>query len=174
MTIEPTVNRRRTIWYAADGNIHRDDNDLPAIINNDGSQEWWRHGLRHRDNDLPAIVKHTGHKAWFINGICHRNNDLPTEIYPDGTRIWIKNGNIHRDNDLPAIIKNNSLAWYQNNQLHREKGPARIYTQSGVIFWIIRDRFINPAVDKWIKKNKLSSYETWNETTWALFRLEFL
>jgi len=69
-------------WYN-NNKIHRDDKELspngtivtlPAIIWNDGGQEWWYKGKRHR-NDKDLITKqllpttiYLNKKEWWING----------------------------------------------------------------------------------------------------------
>ncbi len=52
------------------GKIHR-DNDLPAVINNDGTKRWYRNGALHRDNDMPAVI-HGGSKFWYRDNMTHR------------------------------------------------------------------------------------------------------
>ena len=47
--------KHATIYRNSDGKRHR-DNDLPAVIDSNGAQIWYRNGLRHRDNDLPAVI----------------------------------------------------------------------------------------------------------------------
>jgi len=54
-------------WCNNAGKVHR-DNDMPAVIYEDGSKEWYVNGLRHRDNDLPAVIFKNGYKAWYVNG----------------------------------------------------------------------------------------------------------
>ena len=54
-------------YYNSFGQRHRDD-DLPAVIDADGSQEWWVGGRLHRDNDLPAAIWADGRQEWYVNG----------------------------------------------------------------------------------------------------------
>lgn len=57
-------------------------------------------------------------------------------IEPNGTIRWYKNGHIHRE-DGPAIIySDGQQEWYLNGKLHRTDGPAIIYTD-GVERWFI-------------------------------------
>ena len=35
----------------------------------EGFDAWYKHGELHRDNDLPAMIKNNGNKYWYINGI---------------------------------------------------------------------------------------------------------
>lgn len=48
-------------------------------------------------------------------------------------------GEIHRDNDEPAYINEGYLGWYKNGILHREAGPAQIFTVGNTIseFWVV-------------------------------------
>jgi hypothetical protein len=48
--------------------LHR-ENDLPAIIRWNGTQEWYKNGKLHRDGDLPAIIGANRFQAWYKNGI---------------------------------------------------------------------------------------------------------
>ncbi len=45
-------------------------------------------GQRHRDNDLPAIICANGTQQWYQHDKLHRNNDLPAIIFADGTQQW--------------------------------------------------------------------------------------
>lgn len=61
---------QQTIWYHQ-GLIHRDYG--PALIFGCGDKEWYKHGQLHRDNDLPAVIWNNGKDLrWFQNGNLHR------------------------------------------------------------------------------------------------------
>ncbi len=101
-------------WYQHD-KLHR-DNDLPAIIYADGTQQWYQHGQRHRDNDLPAVIRANGTQQWYHHNELHRNNDLPAVTYANGTQKWYQRGKLHRDNDLPAIIwADGTQQWWRHD-----------------------------------------------------------
>jgi len=53
-------------WFQ-NGELHR-DNDLPAIIWEDGTQFWYQNGQRHRDNNLPAVISKCGNRIWYNHG----------------------------------------------------------------------------------------------------------
>lgn len=72
--------------YYTNGLRHR-DNDLPAVIYSNGSQEWWFNGQLHRDNDKPAIDQFK-YKKWIVNGKLHRNNTQPAVVYLGGVKEW--------------------------------------------------------------------------------------
>jgi len=66
------------------GQLHRLDG--PAVIYEDGGQEWWADGLLHR-TDGPAIVRADGGQVWWFEGRPHRL-DGPAVIRADGTTEW--------------------------------------------------------------------------------------
>lgn len=77
------------IWFTENKLIHR-DNDLPAIIEANGSQAWFKNGFRHRDNDKPAMIRINGVKEWYKDGARHRAGNQPAVVYPNGEKeYWI-------------------------------------------------------------------------------------
>lgn len=81
---------------------HREDG--PAIIFNNGTQEWYKNGLRHRE-DGPAIVRYNGDMEWWLNGKVHRE-DGPAVIFNDDYIEWWLNGKlIITSDDVPAPCK---------------------------------------------------------------------
>ena len=122
------------IWYK-NGNYHR-DNDLPAIIFDNGTQVWYQNDVRHRDNDLPAVITLAGDKKWYKNGKLHRDNDLPAVIFLNYTQRWYQNGVKHRDNDLPAtILANGTQYWYKNGLMHRDNDLPAVIEANGDQYW---------------------------------------
>jgi hypothetical protein len=103
-------------WYLHD-KLHRDDGG-PAVINSDGSTEWWINGERHR-TDGPALINSKG-SHWYFNGERHRVGG-PALIsraasYSQCSEMWFMNGNFHRE-DGPAIIwLDGSKEWWLNNR----------------------------------------------------------
>lgn len=88
--------------------LHRVDG--PAVINVDGSEEWWTNGKLHR-LDGPAWTKSNGSKEWWVNGQRHRV-DGPAVVFSGGLR-----------------------AWHQYGQLHRLDGPAETGRKLGDDIW---------------------------------------
>ena len=76
MSDEPTeIDEFGTkIWKNSEGQWHR-DNDLPAIIWNNGDCYWHQNGILHRDNDLPAAIWADGCCDWWIDGKCVKVKD---------------------------------------------------------------------------------------------------
>jgi len=97
-----------------DNNLHRDDG-LPAVIDIDGTKEWWFNGKKHRDNGEPAIIRTNGTKEWWVNGNRHRENG-PAVIRTNGTKEWWVNGNRHRENGPAIIYGNGDKLWYKNGE----------------------------------------------------------
>jgi len=128
------VTEKEKIWYL-NGERHRDC-DLPAVIEKDGTKQWWRYGKLHRDDGKAAII-YTDYdeSLWYKNGVLHRDYDLPAAIYLGGTEGWYKNGKKHRDGDLPAYVEGESYKqWYKDDQLHRDGDlPAVIMTRDADI-----------------------------------------
>ena len=54
------------------------------------------------------------------------------------TIIWYgSNGKLHRDGDMPAHITTNGLMVYcKHGKRHREFGPAIVYSDGSVEYWI--------------------------------------
>jgi hypothetical protein len=79
-----------------------------------GSEIWYKDGVRHRDDDLPAIIQSNGTKKWYKNGKQHRDNDLPAVIEKNGTKRWYKDGKQHRDNGPAIIFAKGVEHWFKN------------------------------------------------------------
>ena len=57
-------DRGDMFWYTREGFLHRSC-DKPAVIEADGTQEWWS---AKKNAEKPAIVYADGTKGWWING----------------------------------------------------------------------------------------------------------
>jgi hypothetical protein len=151
---------------------HR-ENDKPAIIYSDGTQQWWYKGERHRDNDLPAIIRPDGTQIWYMNGLVHRENDLPAVIYPNGSQEWYINGKLHRENDKPAIIYLNGYQeWWSNGERQRLCGPA-VITSDKKEYWYIDDKNITEEVLLFIEEYGLTHWSEWTDKDKILFKMKF-
>lgn len=107
---------RLTVWRLA-GCVHRED-DLPAIIREDGHKQWHQYGEVHRDGDLPAVIASNGRQSWYQHDQLHRDGDQPAVLYPNGEKHWYHRGKYHRDGDHPAVIyKNGGQEWYRHGVL---------------------------------------------------------
>lgn len=67
--------------FTENGLVHR-DNDLPAIVYDDGTHEWYRYGKLHRDGGRPAIIAYD-ELGWFRHGVPYRDGNKPSSVTPE-------------------------------------------------------------------------------------------
>lgn len=129
----------------------------PAVLFEDGGEEWWRHGRAHREGDEPAIYISDSNKAAIAVAFGMSDGQTEHVLLPANTEIWCKDGLIHRDDGAaiqnhgdeldnrlefwcrgrrhnamaPALITSKESRWYYHGLLHREDGPAFELTTSG-------------------------------------------
>ena len=92
----------KTEWRNLNGQLHREDN-APAIEYNNGDNEWYQNGKRHREN-APAIDYINGDKHWFLNGKRHRE-DGPAIEYNNGIKLWYLNNNGYTEEQFKNKVK---------------------------------------------------------------------
>jgi hypothetical protein len=56
------------VFFDEEGKEHNDHG--PAIIYEDGTKAWMKHGVLHRD-DGPALITPKGDMMWFYDGVLH-------------------------------------------------------------------------------------------------------
>jgi hypothetical protein len=149
----------RIVWCNEDEFVHRIG--APAVINEDGSKEWFFEGRPHRDGGLPANEPgpYSANKCWryFVNGDLHRDGG-PAIEYSDGYEEWFLNGMRHRL-DGPALkFSNGDKEWWVDDQLHRLDGPAiEISKEPGVErTWYYDNR---EQTDEWYIRGKQTTKE---------------
>jgi len=80
--------------------------------------------------------------------------------------------------DLPenytGIIESpNGIIYSLNGKIHREDGPAIIWS-NGRIEYFVNDKNITEKVNKWlIGKTDIPPYEKWDNNTRLIFKLTF-
>ena len=86
--------------------IFHNINDEPAIIYDNGSTFWYKHGKYHRDNDKPAVEYADGYKAWYKEGKRHRETGPAIIRYNEEKQYWL-NGILYKNikTDEEWIIK---------------------------------------------------------------------
>jgi antitoxin component YwqK of YwqJK toxin-antitoxin module len=133
---EPAINFKdgHQEWYK-NGLLHR-DSDLPAIVSHNGRKEWYQNGQLHRETDLPASINKKGDQKWYKHGLLHRDNDQAASITHKGSQKWYKNGKLHRDGGKPAFVGKTKTVWALNDEYHREDGPAVIWSDGGIEWWL--------------------------------------
>lgn len=99
-----TILPKRTEWRDKNGRLHREDG--PAVIWEDGDQEWFINGVLHR-LDGPAI-NYFNSKIfeWHVNG-----NDINHLIHP-----WAKIMGIDLDNLTEYDKTLINIKWSEFNQ----------------------------------------------------------
>lgn len=130
------------------GILHRTNG--PAEINPE-RKRWYRHGKLHRKNGPAVEMEHL--LSWYENGMLHRENDLPAHISSLGTEWWT-NGKLHRDDDNPAVVEINRQMWYKHGQKHRFMGPAVIYNDGDVYYFIYGKQYRKEEFDRVINTMK--------------------
>lgn len=112
--IEPRIRQHvlaTRIEYRYRGLLHN-DNDQPAVIDDNGEHLWFRHGLLHRDGG-PA-------RTWTRPG--GWTSSAPAGYRADFPRLeWYRDGERHRE-DGPALIHGDSREeyWLDGQQLDRK------------------------------------------------------
>lgn len=123
----------------------------------DGNQSWYLDEactILHRE-DEPAVINSDGTKQWFINGKRHRI-DGPAFITTDGYEEWFKNGKYHRKYGPAIYNKYGHETWMINGQYHRLNGPAIINPDANIAEWWYYDVYAKGVhskeeFDQWIK-----------------------
>lgn len=105
------------VWLVA-GRYYRPDIRKPTTIFADGVQLWQDYyGNRHRDGDLPAVVSEDGSKQWYCHGQLHREGGRPAVELANGTKRWYVHGKLHRLNGPAVVDANGAIRWYVDGQL---------------------------------------------------------
>ncbi len=81
-----------------------------------------------------TITKLSYKTEYYIEGKRHREGDLPAEEYDSGHKEWYRHGKLHRENGPAIIWTTGSKAWYYNGLRHRENDLPAI-EESHVKHW---------------------------------------
>ena len=101
--------------------------------------------IPHRVNG-PAVIWQDGHQEWYQNGYRHRA-DGPATIFVDGSESWWYQGQRHREDGPAAIDVGNVEAWYYRGKLHRTDGPAiiHLYNNPRPPEWVIHGKYVSSS-----------------------------
>ena len=143
--------------------LHR--NGGPAVIYDDGEEQWYQYGQRHREDGPAAINGKT--EYWFKRGKLHREGG-PAKIRHDLHEAyaleWFKDG-VRHNSDGPAwhyITKTGGETkhWWVDGRRHRIDGPA---IQDGeCLDWYVKGHHfdtINGYLDFLIKSELVTDEE---------------
>lgn len=100
--------------------------DGPAVIQPDGTEEYYSNGKKHRVENW-AVINPNGYKEWWLDGKLGRK-DGPAIQYSDGGVDWIYDG-----------------------LYHREDGPAREFADGRKVYYH-HGKQINVSTDKEYKR----------------------
>jgi hypothetical protein len=81
--------------------------DGPAVVWNNGYNEWFNNGKPHRENGTVDEYI-SGTKEWWIKGNRHRE-DGPAIEYPNGSKFWYLNGKQYLENEYYYELTNIKL-----------------------------------------------------------------
>jgi hypothetical protein len=69
-----------------------------------------------------------------------------------GNKYWYLHGKLHREDGPAVIYSDGDQFWYRHGQQHREDGPAAIYTH-GAKYWCLNGVDMSP--EEWQEKVKI-------------------
>lgn len=143
--ISVTINSTTVQWTLND-KLHRHC-DLPAYESVFGGRRWYKNGHLRRGGDLPCVITSYGDQFWRPRGQFHREGG-PAIIYNNGNIAYYKNDQLHRDSvdghAMPAVIHTNGDKFYYfEGKRHRTDGPAGEYAD-GRKRWFINDVEVDP------------------------------
>ena len=156
LTLVPHYQHGTQAWYQ-NNLLHRDSDDQPAVIDADGSRQWYYMGDLHRDSDQPAVITANGSRMWYFRGHLHRDAiDQPSIINADGSCSWYCLGDLHRENDQPArIYADGTCEWWYHGKHHRDKDQPAIIGSDGRREWYRYGYYHRDSPDQpvWIDAN---------------------
>lgn len=76
-----------------------------------------------------------GTRNWYTSNRSLHRIDGPAYI-TDKIIMWMRSGQRHCPNGPAVILGNGTKAWYQNDNFHREDGPAIEYASGEVQYWV--------------------------------------
>lgn len=149
------------VWRNKKGQLHRED-DLPAAINPDGSEEWWKNGERWRVDGKPHVVRLDGTEEWWNDMGLHRIG-APAVARKDGSEEWLENGEYHRADDLPAKTNSDgSQEWFiQGIPGRTGEGPHRITTEGNYEWLDAQGRYHRKDSPAVVYRDETGAVEYW-------------
>ena len=172
MSIAPNSIEDLICTTFSDGDIWENGPYSQLTDNNRPRREWhWQNSL-HSVNDHPAVIfSDNGEQQWYAHGLRHRPEHLGPawiKITPS-LQLYYAAGKLHRRLG-PAMIYPGQEKWYQHNRLHRTDGPAILrsipqLSLPDVEWWYNGARFTD--IDDWGKSNPI------DPEVFTLLKLEY-
>lgn len=116
-------------FYNKNNELHNTEG--PAVVKSNGTIEYWENGKLHRI-DEPAIQRLDGSFEWWVGGIQHRDF-----------------------NDEPAVSNKKAKRWYYKGLPHRDNGPAVIYPNGTLRYYIYGKEIDEDQFNKLLLQIKL-------------------
>ena len=121
------IREHGTKWYYNNDQLHREDG--PAIEYVHGVNKWYINGVQLTEEEFNH-QKFSNKwywrlfKNWFFR-LFNKNDTIVIRIDILGNHRYInEQGQIHREDGPAVIYTDGTKFWYINNKLHREDGPA--------------------------------------------------
>lgn len=87
-------------------------------------------------------------------------------VWPNGDQVWKLNGRLHRE-DGPAIVYSWGFqGWYFHGKRHRLDGPAEQDDLHGLSSWLVDDLHL-PMIEKYL--SSLSDLIDYNRIYWSVY-----
>ena len=85
-----------------------------SLFKTDEFRETITDGFRHSINNYPAVIYNNGTQEWYYRGVLHRRC-LPAVEYPNGDKEYWCNGFRHRYGG-PAVIIGDKQYWFEDGE----------------------------------------------------------
>lgn len=133
----PAIISERVEKYYSKGELHR--NDGPAVTFEDGTIMYFSRGVRHRDPRVgPAVHRANGDVEYWWRGMLHRHyEDGPALHWPGGEILTNWEGSFMTDLLGNPITTRRLTKYYWKGELHRDPklGPAVITDRKEKYYW---------------------------------------
>lgn len=130
-----------TVWFDAAGRFHRPEEDGPAVVRDDGTEEYWRHGHVSRLAG-PAVLRPNPREI------------IRVEPTIDGYAAHDGAGSPRREIARYRVRSSASMAhriaeYWVDDLRHRDEGPAVVHADGIVEYWRHgrRHRSDGPAIE---------------------------
>jgi hypothetical protein len=176
MSIKPNSIDDLVCTTFSDGDIWENGPYSQLTDNARPRREWRWQGALHSIDDHPAIIfSDNGEQQWYAHGTRHRPEHLgPAWIKTSPSlQLYYAAGELHRRGG-PAMIYPSSEKWYQCNVLHRADGPAIVRTSRWGLVHIDP-----PAIEWWFNGSRFKDVDEWGKfnpidpEVFTLLKLEY-
>jgi len=92
----------------------------------------------------------------------------------DGTQAWYLNDKLHREDGPAFVLSNGDKAWFINGKKHRVDGPAIIRANGKQEWWTNGNRISDAEIKEWQEQYNIpENYSNWDTQHKMLFKLRF-